>query len=60
MSTDPRTLAVLVGRPVEYIDADGRVVRTAFRKQVVDGAVAVGPTNLDGDEQGDLRVHGGP
>ena len=60
MSTDPRTLAVLVGGPVEYVDADGRVVCTAFRKQVVDGPVAVGPTNLDGDEQGDLRVHGGP
>lgn len=52
-------VAVLVGRPAEHVDPSGRRVRTAFRKQVVEGAVAVGPTNLDGDEQADLRVHGG-
>lgn len=57
---DPLILAVLVGRPVEHVDASGRLVRTAFRKHVVDGPVAVGTTNLTGDEQADLRVHGGP
>lgn len=58
---EPATvLAVLVGRPVEHVDASGRLVRTAFRKHVVEGSVLVGTTNLAGDEQADLRVHGGP
>ncbi|UDY34251.1 MOSC domain-containing protein [Dermatobacter hominis] len=56
----PTTIAVLVGRPAEHTAPSGRLVRTAFRKHVVDGPVVVGETNLDGDEQADLRVHGGP
>ena len=59
-SPGPVTLAVLVGRPLEHTSPTGRPVRTAIRKAVVDGPVAVGVTNLDGDEQADLRVHGGP
>jgi MOSC domain-containing protein YiiM len=35
-------------------------VPSAFRKQPVQGPVAVGPLGIDGDEQADLRVHGGP
>jgi MOSC domain-containing protein YiiM len=35
-------------------------VPSGFVKQARSGAVAVGPTGLDGDEQADLRVHGGP
>ena len=33
---------------------------SAIDKQPVAGAVAVGELGLDGDEQGDRRVHGGP
>ncbi len=56
----PTILAVLVGRPAEHVAPNGRLVRTAFRKHLVEGPVAVGTTNLEGDEQADLRVHGGP
>ncbi len=59
-SAGPVTVAVLVGRPTEHTSPSGRPVRTAIRKAVVDGPVAVGATNLAGDEQADLRVHGGP
>lgn len=34
--------------------------RSAFRKVAVEGAVVVHPLGLDGDEQADRRVHGGP
>lgn len=34
--------------------------RSAIDKQPLAGAVEVGPLGLAGDEQGDLRVHGGP
>ena len=44
-------------REVEWF---GRVVTTAIWKAPVAGPVAVGDVNLDGDEQADLRVHGGP
>jgi MOSC domain-containing protein YiiM len=37
----------------------GRAVMTAIHKTPVDGAVAVGPLGLQGDEQADLTVHGG-
>jgi len=56
----PFTMAVLVGRPVSHLSSSGREVRTAFRKQAVDGPVQLGMTNLEGDEQADLRHHGGP
>jgi len=38
---------------------DGRRVCSAIGKRAVDGAVAVGPLGLAGDEQADLSVHGG-
>ncbi|KQQ81606.1 molybdenum cofactor sulfurase [Xanthomonas sp. Leaf131] len=34
--------------------------RSAIDKRAVDGPVRVGPEGLEGDEQGDRRVHGGP
>ncbi len=37
----------------------GRAVLTAIRKTAVQGAVAVKPLGLEGDEQADLSVHGG-
>jgi len=41
-------------------DPHDRVWSTGFFKSPVAGPVRVGFTNLDGDEQADLRVHGGP
>jgi MOSC domain-containing protein YiiM len=38
----------------------GREVETGIWKSPVEGRVAVRGVNLDGDEQVDLRVHGGP
>jgi MOSC domain-containing protein YiiM len=37
-----------------------RVVRTSIWKDPVEGLVHVASLNLDGDEQSDLSVHGGP
>ena len=34
--------------------------RTGYVKELVVGPVHLGPEGLDGDEQGDRRVHGGP
>ncbi|MEJ7664750.1 MAG: MOSC domain-containing protein [Hymenobacter sp.] len=39
---------------------NGREIRTAIFKQPVAGPVALAGLNLVGDEQADLRVHGGP
>jgi MOSC domain-containing protein YiiM len=55
----PRLLSVQVGRPID-VDTGQRVVRTAIWKQPVEGRVRVRGVNLDGDEQADLTVHGGP
>ncbi len=39
---------------------NGRKVMTAIAKRSVDGHLAVVPLGLEGDEQADLSVHGGP
>ncbi len=52
-------LSVNVGRP-HSIRVGGRTVRTAIAKAPTLLRVRVGRTNLDGDRQADLRVHGGP
>ncbi len=54
-----RVLSVNVGRP-RPVDTGRRTVYTAIWKAPVDGRVAVRGINLDGDEQADLTVHGGP
>ena len=38
----------------------GRTVRTGIDKRPMDGPVRVHRLNVDGDEQADRRVHGGP
>jgi MOSC domain-containing protein YiiM len=38
----------------------GSEVMTAIRKRPVDSPRAVGPLGIEGDEQADLSVHGGP
>jgi MOSC domain-containing protein YiiM len=54
-----RVESVNVGRPRE-VHWKGRTVRTSIFKEPVAGRVAIRRLNLDGDQQADLRVHGGP
>lgn len=51
-------VSVNVGR-VEPVEWRGRTIHTAFRKRPVEGPREVGALGLDGDVQGDRRVHGG-
>jgi MOSC domain-containing protein YiiM len=53
-----RVLSVNVGKPQEH-EWLGQPVRTAIFKSRVEGPVAVGKLNLEGDEQANLIVHGG-
>jgi MOSC domain-containing protein YiiM len=52
-----RIAAVLVGRALPYTREN---TFSAIAKVVVDGPVHIGVLGLEGDEQGDPRVHGGP
>ncbi len=52
-------LSVNVGRP-RTVEWGGRTITTAIFKDPVPGPVALEQLNLAGDEQADLRVHGGP
>jgi len=52
-----RIRALLTGRVQPYTRTDSR---SAIAKQPRSGPVHAGPLGLEGDEQGDLRVHGGP
>lgn len=57
-----RIESVQVGRPHRY-DDEGAAAEpwiSAIRKQAVQGSVAVRRTSLAGDEQADLKHHGGP
>lgn len=54
-----RLLSVNAGR-VRPLQIQGRRILTAIGKQPVCGPVAIGPMGLDGDEQADPTVHGGP
>lgn len=54
-----RIVSVNVGTPRDLPFRDG-VVSSAITKEPVTGPVAVGLTNLAGDAQADLTVHGGP
>ena len=42
------------------IEWNGRIVRTSIFKEPVTGRVRVAKLNVDGDQQSDLTVHGGP
>jgi len=53
-----KILSVNVGRPRD-VEWRGEKVRTSIWKTPVRGRVAVRATNLAGDEQSDLSVHGG-
>jgi MOSC domain-containing protein YiiM len=56
--TSPKVLMVCTG-PARRTEIQGRTVLTAIHKQRVDGDVLLGPLGLQGDEQGDLTLHGG-
>jgi len=55
-----RLLSVNVGRPQPVGLRRGRIVKSAIAKAPVDGRVRVEGVNLEGDDQADRRVHGGP
>jgi MOSC domain-containing protein YiiM len=54
-----KVLSVQVGRPRD-LQWRGELVRTGIFKEPVRGPVVVRFLNLEGDEQADLTVHGGP
>ena len=54
-----KLLSVNVGRP-RPIDRRGELTTTAIFKSAVTGPVEVRGVNVEGDEQADLTVHGGP
>jgi MOSC domain-containing protein YiiM len=54
-----RVVSVNVGRP-RRVSWQGRTVTTAIWKRPVEGRHEVAGVNVDGDDQADRRVHGGP
>src|SRR5215210_1728610 len=56
----PRVASVNVGRPRQLSVRRGRPLMSAIGKAPVDGRVHVARINVEGDEQADRRVHGGP
>lgn len=59
-ATDPFSIvSVNVGRPRE-VEYRGRRVKSSIWKSPVSGCVEVRGVNLDGDDQADREVHGGP
>ena len=62
MSLILNLLAVSVGKPAPLGEWHGEPVTSAIRKTPLEEApaVAVGATNIAGDAQADLTVHGGP
>jgi MOSC domain-containing protein YiiM len=55
-----RLLSVNVGRPAQLGVRRGRPLMSAIGKAPVEGRVRVAGVNLEGDDQADRRVHGGP
>ncbi len=55
-----RLVSVNVGRPAQISVRRGRALYSAIVKQPVAGRVRAEGVNLIGDQQADLRVHGGP
>jgi MOSC domain-containing protein YiiM len=52
-------LSIAVGTPTE-VHWNDEIVLTSIFKKPVSGSVRVGATNIAGDRQSDLTVHGGP
>ena len=55
-----RLLSINVGRPRQIAARRGRPVMSAIGKSPVAGRVRVFGVNVEGDDQADRRVHGGP
>ena len=55
-----RLVSVNVGCPQQVSVRRGRPIMSAIGKAPVDGRVRVAGVNVDGDDQADRRVHGGP
>ena len=55
-----RVVSVNVGRPRELARTGRGPILSGIVKHPVPGRLRVRRTNLEGDEQADLRVHGGP
>jgi MOSC domain-containing protein YiiM len=56
----PHIVSVNVGRPQQIAVRRGRPFMSAIGKAPVEGHVRVEGVNVAGDQQADLRVHGGP
>ena len=54
-----KLLSIFIGRPRE-IEYQGRVITTGIFKEETSGPAKVGALNIEGDQQADLKVHGGP
>ena len=54
-----QVVSINVGKPKTH-NWKGDIVTTSIYKNPVPGSVKVNYLNIDGDEQSDLRVHGGP
>ena len=54
-----KLLSVNVGLPRE-IEWKGKIVRTSIFKAPASGRIRVSTLNVEGDQQSDLTVHGGP
>ena len=55
-----RVISVNVGRPKQVSVRRGRPVMSAIGKAPVSGRVRVAGVNVEGDDQADRTVHGGP
>ena len=55
-----RLLSVNVGRPAQLSVRRGRPLMSAIGKAPVEGRVRVAGVNVEGDDQADRTVHGGP
>jgi len=49
---------IFVGKPVEA-EFNGKTIKTGIYKNMIEGKVKVSKTNIEGDQQADLMVHGG-
>lgn len=54
-----KLLSINVGLPKEVFH-EGRMIRSGIFKSPVEGPVRVNALNIEGDQQADLTVHGGP
>ena len=59
MTQAARIVSVNVGRPRAF-ELNGKSVASAIWKSPVAGPIAARGVNLDGDDQSDRTVHGGP